>query len=52
MRSFSDMLSYRSPCPDIYVVFAPKAAGLRAGTLSVTDNATSSPQRIALSGRG
>jgi hypothetical protein len=37
---------------DIYVVFAPKRTGLRLGTLTVTDNATNSPQRIALSGRG
>jgi len=37
---------------DIDVVFAPRRTGLRLGTLSVSDNATDSPQAIALSGRG
>lgn len=34
------------------VTFAPTATGLRRGTISVTDNATGSPQTISLSGTG
>ena len=34
------------------VVFAPTAPGTLAGTLSVKDNATGSPQTVALSGTG
>ncbi|HTA50818.1 MAG TPA: glycosyl hydrolase family 18 protein, partial [Verrucomicrobiae bacterium] len=38
-------------CP-IYVYFAPTASGAASGTLTVTDNATNSPQTSALSGTG
>ena len=38
-------------CP-IYVYFAPTQSGPATGTLSVTDNATNSPQTSALSGTG
>jgi hypothetical protein len=34
------------------VAFAPTAGGPRSGTLTVTDNAASSPQTLALSGNG
>ncbi|HXJ96266.1 MAG TPA: SBBP repeat-containing protein [Terriglobia bacterium] len=34
------------------VVFAPTASGSRSGTLSISDNATGSPQGVALSGVG
>ena len=40
-----------SSCP-IYVYFAPTVAGAASGTLTVTDNATGSPQTAALSGTG
>jgi hypothetical protein len=36
----------------INLTFTPTAAGAAAGTLSVSDNATSSPQTVALSGTG
>jgi len=36
----------------INVSFKPTAAGTRSGTLSVTDNASGSPQTVALSGSG
>ena len=36
----------------ISITFTPTAAGIRAGTVSVTDNATDSPQTVALSGTG
>ncbi len=36
----------------ISVTFTPTAAGTRTGTLTVTDNASSSPQTVALSGGG
>src|SRR5579863_1735564 len=38
-------------CP-IYVYFYPTAAGAASGTLTVTDNASNSPQTSALSGTG
>jgi chitinase len=38
-------------CP-IYVYFYPTASGPATGTLTVTDNATNSPQTSALSGTG
>jgi len=38
-------------CP-IYVYFYPTASGAASGTLTVTDNATNSPQTSALSGTG
>jgi len=38
-------------CP-IYVYFYPTAAGAASGTLTVTDNATNSPQTSSLSGTG
>jgi Cep192 domain 4/Abnormal spindle-like microcephaly-assoc'd, ASPM-SPD-2-Hydin len=34
------------------VTLSPSAAGARAGTLTVTDDAADSPQRVTLSGRG
>jgi hypothetical protein len=34
------------------VTFAPTASGARSGTLSIADNATGSPQTVALSGTG
>jgi hypothetical protein len=37
---------------DIQVSFAPTAKGSASGQLSVTDNATGSPQTVALSGTG
>jgi len=36
----------------ISVTFTPTAAGTRAGTLTITDNAGGSPQTVALSGGG
>ena len=36
----------------VLVVFAPTASGSRTGTLSISDNATGSPQGVALSGTG
>jgi hypothetical protein len=36
----------------INVTFAPTAKGARTGTLSVTDNASGSPQTVSLSGTG
>jgi sugar lactone lactonase YvrE len=36
----------------INVLFTPGAAGARAGTLNIADNATGSPQMVALSGTG
>jgi Beta-propeller repeat/Abnormal spindle-like microcephaly-assoc'd, ASPM-SPD-2-Hydin/Cep192 domain 4 len=36
----------------IQVTFAPTALGSRAGTLSITDDAPDSPQRVALEGNG
>ncbi len=38
-------------CP-IYVYFYPTSSGAASGTLTVTDNATNSPQTSALSGTG
>jgi hypothetical protein len=38
-------------CP-IYVTFTPSAAGARSATLSVTDNASGSPQTVSLTGMG
>jgi hypothetical protein len=36
----------------IMVTFTPTAAGTRTGTLSITDNATGSPQSVTLTGTG
>jgi hypothetical protein len=36
----------------ILVTFTPTAAGARAGTLTITDNAPNSPQTVALTGTG
>src|SRR5260221_7948251 len=36
----------------IYLVFAPTATGVRTGTLTITSNATTSPQSVPLSGKG
>jgi hypothetical protein len=40
-----------SACP-ISVTFTPSTSGVRTGTLSFTDNASGSPQAVALSGTG
>ena len=37
---------------NVSVTFTPAAAGTRTGTLSITDNAASSPQTVALNGKG
>jgi beta-propeller repeat-containing protein/centrosomal CEP192-like protein/HYDIN/CFA65/VesB family protein len=37
---------------DISVAFTPSATGTRNGTLSIADNATGSPQTVALTGTG
>jgi len=57
--SASDFTVYNS-CPTIgagsscnlLLAFVPSAAGLRTATLSITDNATGSPQRVSLTGVG
>jgi hypothetical protein len=36
----------------ISIIFTPSVLGARSGTLSVVDNATSSPQKVTLSGTG
>jgi hypothetical protein len=36
----------------VSVSFAPTASGVRSGSLSISDNATGSPQTVALSGAG
>lgn len=36
----------------IVITFTPTAAGTRTGTLTITDNATGSPQAVALNGTG
>jgi len=36
----------------LYLAFVPAAAGLRVATLTITDNATGSPQKVALTGVG
>ena len=36
----------------IYVTFTPTATGTQSGTLSITDNASGSPQSVPLSGTG
>ncbi len=57
---FSAVNSVASPCGtvtpgascQIQVTFSPTARGLRAATLSIADNASNSPQTVALSGTG
>jgi hypothetical protein len=44
-------LSTGSSCT-ITVTFTPSAAGVRNATVNVTDNATGSPQKLALLGQG
>ena len=44
-------LSSNSSCT-ISVTFAPTKTGTRSGILSVTDNATNSPQKVSLTGTG
>jgi hypothetical protein len=44
-------ISAGSAC-SLYIAFVPAAAGLRAATLTITDNATGSPQKVALTGVG
>ncbi len=46
-----DIVPIRHSC-DIDVVFQPTATGLRAGTMTITDNAADNPQVIQLSGTG
>ncbi len=36
----------------IHITFSPKASGNRSGTLTVSDNATGSPQSVSISGTG
>jgi hypothetical protein len=36
----------------VYVAFKPTAAGALTGTLTITDNATGSPQKVTLTGTG
>ncbi len=49
--SFNNLLNVGQSC-SVSVSFAPTATGGRNGTLSVNDNATGSPQVVALSGIG
>jgi hypothetical protein len=54
---FSESNTCTAPLPvggscQISVIFIPTAAGNRSGVLSVTDNATGSPQTVKLSGVG
>jgi hypothetical protein len=44
-------LAAGSTC-NIAVVFTPSATGVRTGTLSIADNASNSPQPVALTGTG
>ncbi len=44
-------LASNSSC-NIVVTFTPTAAGARTGTLSITDNAPTSPQSVSLTGSG
>lgn len=44
-------LAAGSNCP-VTVTFTPKAAGTRTGPLSITDDASGSPQTVALTGTG
>src|SRR5262249_47318123 len=37
---------------DVYVTFTPNSLGEQTGTLTFTDNASNSPQSVALSGEG
>jgi len=59
--STKGMFTQTNDCPaslpagtncDIYVRFAPRVKGEARGTLSVSDDATGSPQRVSLSGTG
>jgi hypothetical protein len=47
----SNLLSPGQSC-SASVTFAPTASGARSGSLSISDNATGSPQTVALSGTG
>jgi len=44
-------LSVGQSC-SVSVIFSPTASGTRSGSLSITDNATGSPQTVAISGVG
>ncbi len=46
-----DVLNVGQSC-SVSVVFAPTASGSRTGTLTISDNASGSPQGVALSGDG
>src|SRR5207302_521342 len=50
-NSCGTSLAAASSC-SILVEFTPNAAGTRAGTLTVTDNAAGSPQTVSLTGTG
>ncbi len=50
-NSCSSSVAIGGSC-NILVTFDPLAAGTRSATLSITDNATNSPQSVALSGTG
>ena len=51
MCSPTGMLAAGSSCT-INVLFTPQAAGARTATLNINDNATGSPQTVALNGTG
>jgi Domain of unknown function DUF11/Divergent InlB B-repeat domain/NHL repeat len=51
MCSPTGTLAAKSSCT-INVLFTPQATGTRTATLNVSDNATGSPQTVALSGTG
>ncbi len=46
-----NLLNVGQSC-SVSVTFAPTASGARSGTLSISDNATGSPQTVALAGTG
>ncbi len=49
--SVVDTLSVGQSC-SVYVYFTPTASGTRSASLSISDNATGSPQAVALTGIG
>jgi hypothetical protein len=51
LSSCGSSLAVNSSC-SIGVFFDPAAGGTRTGTLTITDNATGSPQTVALTGTG
>jgi hypothetical protein len=49
--ALANTLAVSQSC-SVYVYFSPTASGTRTGTLSFSDNATGSPQTVALTGIG